>query len=682
MNTQSVDVKIDGAVHSLDVSPSDNVQTMIQQISKKMNIPPMFIFLIKKDSLTKVEKIEDLPFKSVKRYVEINDLTNSNLEFQTLEPVANQKTFQGALDIVKAHVEGTDAVMTAFYYFYKKPNNAEFIEKGGSEEFRAKYEESANLLTRLNERRFPNINGVKSFIQMYENFYKRVEESLLNVTKYLSLSEISQKTAKFQKQTRENEKLITPTKVSFTNIKCNLRGMQIRDEYELFNDAILSNDVPLIYINGFYKVLKGFSIDNSWIAKIQDYIENEKQKHHLILFVLNKHNYNKFFKKENFSLISAFVQNEEIVVNINSQIEDFNQSTDLKEEQLLTRVCNALLIEQSEVDVNIFPQNLKCFFYITKTLIEKMFYYDLVMNNDIVSDFFCANERFRIFNKRGGVQTVFKQCESVFSLQSMLVTRPLRKKIGSVVKVNETVVEIRVSYAKNLTEVDLLKKYLSLMTSIYNEEKKCLENIYSNIPRFENDRRDVLIEGKQERPAKMTLASYDPELFVEGYPKRCNKSPKIIEDEEEAKEKIKEGIDIMKYPLFDEFKTHYYSCEHRSGYPHPGLIKTDLTTWPLPCCFEVDQTEKKNAVRYMYENKVPFSDETSSKKGKFTILQTSHTLKKDSIGKLPKDIDNYFRVIDSNNLYIRHYVPMSPRSVILAIATAMKNKKLLKYFYF
>jgi len=687
MNTQSVNVKIDGNIHVLQISASDTVQTIIQQIAKKLEISPMFVFLTRKESLTRIENIKGLPFKSVKRFVEISDLTNAELEFETPRRAEKEKTFDNAYEIVKKYLEGTDAIMTTFYYFYNKPINANFIDNPSSEEFRGKqlekYMESTELLQKISDHDFIGINGVQSFKNIYGTFYNRVKESIANLNKVSTLTQIMEKSKEYN--TKKIEDLITETKLTFTNIKCVLSGMEDeKDEYEYFNKAVLSNDVPLIYINGFYKVLKGFKVDKLWIEKIKDYTDNEKFKHHLILFVLNKYNYNKNESesklRDAYSLISLSMNNSTLVININSQIEDYNNKTDLKEEQLLTRICNTLDIKSSNVNVEIFPQHLRCMFYITKTMIEKMFYYDLLMNNSIVSEFLCANERFRIFNKRGGVQSVFKQCETIFSLQSMLVTRPLRKRIGTSVKVNEYVTEIRVSYAKNLAEVDLLKKYLSLMTSVYNKKKDCLQDIYSkiysNAQKYEQERREVLLEGKKEKAVKMTLASYDPELFVAGYPKRCNKSPIIIEDEEEAQEKIKQGEHIMKYPLFDEFKSYYYTCENRPNYPYPGLLfKKNLSRWPLPCCFEVDQTTKKNSIRYMYENKQQFDEDESIKELKEKILVTRHTLPAGGIGKLTKNIEDYFRIVDQNNLYIRRYVPQGPRAVIVAIASALKDKR-------
>jgi hypothetical protein len=681
MNTQSVNVKIDNNTHVLKISASDTVQTIIQQIAKKLDISPMFIFLTKKDSLTKVENIKGLPFKSSKRFVEISDLTNAQLEFETLRSIEKEKTFDTAYLITKKYLEGTDAVMATFYYFYNKPTNANFIDNPSSEEFRGKqlekYMESTELLGKISDYDFIGINGVQSFKNIYEKFYGRVKESIENLNKVSTLTEILEKSKEYN--TKDIEKLITETKLTFTNIKCVLSGMEgEKDEYEYFNNAILSNDVPLIYINGFYKVLKGFKVDKSWIEKIKEYSENEKNKNHLVLFVLNKYNYNQNSSKikDAFSLISVLMNENNMTININSQIEDFNNKTDLKEEQLLTRICNALEIKSSSVNVEIYPQNLRCIFYITKTLFEKIFYYDLLMNNNIVSEFLCANERFRIFNKRGGVQSVFKQCETIFSLQSMLVSRPLRKRIGTSVKVNEFVTEIKVSYAKNLSEVDLLKKYLSLMTSVYNKNIDCLQGMYSKLPNFEKEKRDVLLEGKKEKEVRMTLASYDPELFVAGYPKRCNKSPIIIEDEEDAKEKMAKGENIMKYPLFDEFKTYYYSCKERPNYPYPGLLyKKNLSSWPLPCCFEVDQTTKKNSIRYMYENKQQFDEDETIKALKEKILVTRHTLPSGGIGKLTKNIEDYFRIVDQNNLYIRRYIPQGPRSVLVAIASSLKDKR-------
>lgn len=683
MDTQSLGVKVDDEVYDLTISSFDTIQTLIILLSKKINLPPIFIFLTKKDSLQKVENIKDQPFRSIKRISETNDLANAKLEFVTLRSLSKIDNFNTAYEIAKKYLPDPDAVFATFYYFYNKPENAEFLNNPSSNKFREKYSESFDLLKEIDENKFNGVISVSSFINSYEKFVRRVEESNSSVLKASTLYDVTKNSEKYKSESKKNEKLITDTKLTFTNIKCVLNRTDQRDEFEYFNDAVLSTDVPLIFINGFYKILKGFSISKQWIDRIKEYSdvsirsENEKHKNHLVMFVLNKYNYTQT-KKENadmFSLISVYIQDNEIHLNINSKIEDYNKNTDLKEDQFLKRICNSLNIKTKDLDVKIYPQNLRCHFYITKTLIEKLFYYELIMNNKIVSDFLCANERFRIFNKRGGIQTVFKQCDIVFSLQSLFVSRPLRKKIGSSVKVNDYVVEIKVSFAKNLFEVDLLKKYLSVMVAIYNNKKDCIQKLYSNLPSFDQERKDVLLEGKKEKPARMTLASYNPELFVEGYPKRCNKSPTIIEDEDEIKERIKNGEDIMKYPLFDEFKVNYYSCEHRENHKHPGLMKTDLTQWPLPCCFEVNQLEKENSIRYMYENKVNIGGGDVYKEISLKILQTSHTLPLGGIGKPAKDITNYFKIIDQQNVYIRRYVPLGPRSAIVAIASALKIKR-------
>ena len=679
MDTQSLEVKVDDEFYKINVGLSDTIQTITNELAKKLTISPLFIFLTKKDSVLKIEKIKGLPFNQVERISDATDLTSAKLEFTTLRQIEKMNKFSQAYTLSKKYLSDPEAVFATFYYFYKQPSNAEFIRDSTSQKFRDNFSESFDLLQQIDRNKFQGVIGVSSFINMYDKFYKRVEESIKTTEKLSSLKEILQQSSKYIQISKKLEKQMTDTKLTFTNIECVLSGMkEEKDEYEYFNESVLSTDVPLVYINGFYKILKGFKVNPAWIQKIKEYSDNEKNKNHLILYVLNKYNYNSNDKKDQYSLISANFQvdeggqiNSELHIQINSQIEDYNTTTDLKEEQLLTRVCNALNIQTKSISVKIYPQNLRCYFYITKTNMEKIFYYDLLMNNKIVSEFLCANERFRIFNKRGGIQCIFKQCETVFNMQSFFVTRPLRKRIGPLVNVNENVVEIKVSFAKNLNEVNLLKKYLALTVSIYNDQRKCLEQLYKQVPKFEEESVDSLAQGKKEKPVRVTLASYDPELFVEGYPKRCNKSPVIIEDEEEAKEKIKNGVDIMKYPLFDEFKVHYYSCEHRPEHSHPGLMKTDLTQWPLPCCFEVNQLEKKNAIRYMYENKVKFDDDEVFKDIKYKILQTSHTLPIGGIGRLAKDITNYFKIIDQENIYIRRYVPISPRSAIIAIASAL-----------
>ena len=701
----SKSITIDGKSYDITVSNFDTIDTITLYVAKLVNTLPETIFLTSKESLL-VENLEisNLPFKSTERITEASSIRNLTLSFETLEQFIKKEKvlFLKKFNLVKNLYESKNRLgnepskiseetlfFYTFYYYFEKTKSADFIEEPSNPLFTKFYFEVFSFKEELQKDEYP-ITSLYEFVNKYNDFYKKFELRLSRQAESIkNYSDINSILKKYKKEATEIKNSMTPVKLSFTNITVKLTPF-VKDEFELFNSSNLSRDVPMMYISGFYKILKSFVCPKEWLD-----LTSKQPNNTLVLFVLNRYNEpEKNFEtpsSNNYSLIKIRVAKNTIEIKISSKVEDYNIKRDLKEEQLLTRICYALNIQNiiNQMDCKIYPENIKANFFIPKQIIEKLIYYDVVMNTKIISSFMTVNERYRIYTKKGGVQTIFSldaedtKSSQVFSIQTLITTPPLKKILGPSVSVGDYVVEVKVNKAKDITSIETLQTFLSYLIEIYKEEKQNIVSFYERYTenfKKENELVDNL-ENKKKIVSEMKepkLRDYDPDLFVPGYPKKCNKSPKII-DEKEAKRKIQEDIDIMKYPLYDEFKVHYYSCENQKGakHPYPGLIKTDISPHLLPCCFDVDQLKKKSSERYIYENQISQEDVPKIlKTKKIKIYKTSRVLTEEGVGNLASDINQLLRLIDGGNLYIRKNVPLGPRSVILAIATALGIKEL------
>ena len=698
MNTQSVKIIVDEEDYNVPLTSFDTLNSIYVYLSKLLKVPLETITLKNKESVLEVEDVKGLPFKTTKKISEISDIKNIKLEFETLKKIKTMRVKNAINTLFDKFQSENLAILYTFYIMFEQPKTADFINDPTDALFKKYFGNAYEFRELIYNGKFSSISTINEFIRKYNNkFVSMLENEKKENEGVEYLGAIAKEFEKRSKKIEENKNLLTSTVLTHTNIKVILSGMpDMVDIFDIFKNTVMSYDVPFVYLSGFYKIMKNFVCPREWVDFCIE-TSVEKKEDIIVLYVLNKYNYTKLTNKLNdYSKIIIKMEGNNIVLYIDSKVEDYNKNTDLKEEQLLLRICNGLNLQNmSSIDCKIYPQQVRCNFYMRNKSFQKLLYLDLLMNNSLVSKFLVGNERYRIFNKRGGVQTIYKLNNIVFQLQSLYVTLPLKKRIGGSIAVGDDSIEFKVMSAKNLLEVENLKSFLAFFFVLYEENKDCLEELYTNnVPSFIQESKSVetLLEGKMQEVEKkeQKLRDFAPEVFVLNYSRKCAKRPKIITEEEYEKiqkqnEKLKKKggaddkniIDIMKYPLYNEYNdVHYYSCQHLKDHPYPGLIKMDVNGQPhyAPCCFDVDQSKKETANRYIYENQEEIKggeeEEEKSEVGNFKLVKTNKSLPLSRIGLLPKDILHFFRIIDPYGVYVRHFVPKGPKSLLASIAIA------------
>ncbi len=187
------------------------------------------------------------------------------------------------------------------------------------------------------------------------------------------------------------------------------------DIYDLFDKLITSRNIPYAQLGNFYKLIKSFKPPKEWL-------EIEYEDEVLVLYVLNRSiepERNKIFPNtELYSpvfIVSSDFENT-VKSNNDNQIIDIEMSIEskvndeLKEENLLNRIFSSF---QEEIRVNkecsVKQLWIECDYLIpVNGIIEYPLFYDMIMNDPLVSKFFVINENSNIFRERGGIPVYFR----------------------------------------------------------------------------------------------------------------------------------------------------------------------------------------------------------------------------------------------------------------------------------
>jgi hypothetical protein len=329
---------------------------------------------------------------------------------------------------------------------------------------------------------------------------------------------------------------------------------------------------------------------------------------------------------------------------------------------------------------------------------------DLIMNNNIFSNFMVVDESVKATKKKGGLHLHFfiGQDEGIGNI----ITRRVDKKIKYVedeilikkLKLIEgsTYIRLRIKKVKNLKIAEDFITIFSKLLNLYKEKYNAIVNIYKvYIPNFAVEEYKPLEEHKA-----LTLKEIAPDLFgVSKYTRSCSRPPIIISDKEAEEYKSKD-IQVMKFPKTPEEGDQYnYTCpEALTGgkAKYIGLRINNLENKKkyryIPCCYEKDQISKKTS---------DFNDyylDNVRREVKQQAVYTSDRISKVGVpSHIPKNFGRLLDSFNNNYTYMRIGMHTTPKSFLECVLegtstvfsdlkleqkeTALQNEfdKLLKY---
>ena len=313
---------------------------------------------------------------------------------------------------------------------------------------------------------------------------------------------------------------------------------------------------------------------------------------------------------------------------------------------------------------NIFESKVVGVFYIPQVYLNKYVFSDLVMNDTLFSRLMNIDEHDKATKTKSGLYIHFHHPSTgnvTANISQKTVTKNdpfMKDKDKDFFPLDTVYIRIRVTHANNTKSMDIFKKMMGKLFTVYMDKFESIIKIYREfIPDFGM----VEIEEKGDVKEEETLIDIAPDIFIKKYSRLCTKAPTVI-SEEEALDTIEKKKSVMKFPRdipedkkairfpMDGEDQNYYTCDHKT-HKYVGLISNNLKNsdvYPyLPCCYKNNQTGKPS-YKYYYEGIEPKVEE---KKEYRDIIKTDKFLKYDQFGYLPNNIENLFSLADPDTKF-------------------------------
>lgn len=397
-------------------------------------------------------------------------------------------------------------------------------------------------------------------------------------------------------------KLETYTEESFLELKDNY------SIYDIFDKIDVSEAIPFIKLlegdKTLFKVFKDIIPIRSWIEKRVDEDDEDDDddittEDGIYIYVLDN-NY-KINKLKEYSNECIWTKN-----NVLKIINKTGSKSDTIRDKIFNSIGNRISY-QNEKNPETIQTSVSGFFSIPDVNFNKAVFSDMIMNNTI----------FRYFLYLKEVESsVIKKNRFVFYYepnQKGLFDSSLTIKTTSQSTEESIYLDIRISRANSLNEVYSFINIFKGIFGIYMKDKDKIKAEYkklyskSDFEVFEKTLKRQK-ENKKTKGNLQKLIDYDEEVFGKGsnYSGSCQpsaKQPYIIEDGDRLEfSKVEPGFEnhgIIKWKKSEDADEKYYAC-YRPGkddnpYKYPGLVKVDHDWKYAPCCFKVNQYNKKQS---------------------------------------------------------------------------------------
>jgi hypothetical protein len=403
-----------------------------------------------------------------------------------------------------------------------------------------------------------------------------------------------------------------------TNLKKSIYSLNT-----IFSNMICGRNAPFLSFNNLYKVYQylDLKISDNWSESYDKFI---------ILKV--------YIDDDKYTDCNILFEGEYLVLSTELVYSNFNyMSEDHIKEIIRLRIKNCFrnfpdFSYTLEKEVNIYENAI-----IIDQTFDTYILSDIIMNNNIFSRFLAINESVQTTKKKSGlyVHYFIKNEEGTCNITTSEDSERV---------VPKNIVRLRIKNARDQNIANDFIKMIGKLLYIYNKsENKILEFYQKYIPTFTKEK------IKEIEPTKISLNKQVPDLFISGYPYKCQYPPIIIDDEE-AKNYSEDRV--MRYPIKGEGKSYNYLCDDKSnGYIYVGLRDNTLKNRNkykyIPCCFKSDQTKRRGPyLEY-------FKGEITEKGPQQNIIITNKIVRNEEYGLLPRNINKLLETFDQKYEYLR-----------------------------
>lgn len=306
---------------------------------------------------------------------------------------------------------------------------------------------------------------------------------------------------------------------------------------------------------------------------------------------------------------------------------------------------------------------------------------DMIMLNHMFIYFMTVDERVKSTKQRGGLFTRFfidgkESTCSIISKKFNKMDQEIKLLVNKKkVPYGSDIVRIRINKSNSM---EMVKKCILIITKLFTLYNTLHEKIVPFYKKYIPNFKTIDEVGQEEEEYSSTLKDEVPDLFINGYTRKCPASPIII-DEEDIKEYDENRV--MKFPKTSEEGERYnYVCdpdtmgEKYKNNIYIGLRINTLSNknkyqW-IPCCYSQDQTQGKNTGYTKY-----FSNEKIDKKRyQQNIIVTNKIATENNFAVIPQQLDTFLTFINPKYNYYREGMKQDKQSFLRCILKALDHK--------
>jgi hypothetical protein len=506
-----------------------------------------------------------------------------------------------------------------------------------------------NILTVFKKINSTDFSGISEIEYLYKEYKNRKKE---NLKKLIDLVDK-------EKTFREEYAKIQP--VQITNFLQDSIIIEYtveinNDPLEVFDAIELSLLIPFVQLKTieqtFYKVAKNTIPENVWLTNSDS----------TFTFKINNSN-------EKAEWGTATLQYDKLIENrailtIESTV-GANSSEEMIKKALLD-IIKATVISRQE-------KGIKGVFAIPEIQLNLNIFLDLITNEKMVSHFLYTDETKELTSQKGLTYLYYSSENStnenivtVF-LSDKRVTRSDSFYIEKELALYTPYINIRVSRAANLDQIKRFMTTFSIIFGIYQEKYNDIVKEYNKfIPGFKSANSMVVQEKETGKERLKALQQLDSELFVYGYPVRCEKKkqpmPVTLAEKKIAE---KQGKQVLNYPTGSK---NFFICPTKE-LPYPGLVENKFANNDkyeyLPCCYPENQRVGNKKLNIYLKG-----EKESSGRIKNTNIISRKAAGENKLGYLPRNIYKILQSETEINFY-RQGVAISKNSFIAAVMLAI-----------
>lgn len=397
---------------------------------------------------------------------------------------------------------------------------------------------------------------------------------------------------------------------------------------EIFDSLDVTENVPLIVLDGVYKVRSDFT-PNTDMATAQ------YPRGYIVMKVNGEREVGVRDVKDTYKRYSdaVFAVSDGRLVGT---LVVYLGKRNVREPEFRKRAMKAFRHGSPSVLAST-ERDSSCLFYFPHQSMDPTVWSDLVMNNPYFYDILAVDESVRISKTKTNVYM-----KVVFGSESISMQTNVGEKgeLPPGIMDKENYVRVRIAKSTTSQRIEALQDLVARLLSVYNAEYIDTVQEYTKyVPDFKPTQ--LVTAATRKNVKKLTLGDIAPDIFMSRYSRQCPRPPVVLSDREAAET----SRAVMIFPKYGESTPRNYVCPD-DDLPYPGLklntSSENNDVFPfVPCCYTKDQRDKKGSTYRHYYDGEPL------KKGKQTqdVFRTGKLLPVGAVGVLPKQINDFFNTI-------------------------------------